>query len=399
MIDAPAHSDCGPSSLERRILCPGSRNAERGLPEINTSYAAEGTVFHEVAAMCLEFGLEPDDFLDKEFEADGFTFTFDESFARHMRPGVERVRDMMIGADYWGHETRVDISSFTQPGQFGTTDNWAIFVKRRLIKIHDWKYGEGVGVEAENNWQGIAYALGIWNDVGWMALGNPDGVTVEITLDQMRRPDGGGVWTVPLEELLGKAAPAIQQAVELTERPDAPRHAGLKQCFFCKAKGRCPELARFNLEQAAMKFEDLENEDFAPIVPPKELTHEQIANIILNRSLWSVWMQAVHERALGLCMAGDAPPRLKAVPGRAGHRIWLNPETAERVLVKKVGDKAYERKLVSPAKAEKVLGEADLEDVSILWTQRDTRPSLVAIEDAREALPTHASKFDNLDGE
>src|SRR5688500_2727457 len=89
VVDAPAHSDCGPSSLSRRMKCPGSRNAERGLPDRVSKDAAEGTVFHEVAAMCLEFGLEPDDFLDREFEADGYTFTFDEDFARHMRPGLD----------------------------------------------------------------------------------------------------------------------------------------------------------------------------------------------------------------------------------------------------------------------------------------------------------------------
>ena len=387
-----AHSDCGPSSLERRILCVGSRNAERGLPDTSSKDAAEGTVFHEVASMCLEFGLEPDDFLDKEFEADGHTFTFDETFARHMRPGLERVRDMIDGCAYYGHETRVDISSITEPGQFGTTDNWAIDVERRVIKVHDWKYGEGVGVEAEGNWQAIAYAIGVWEFVGWQVLGNIEGVTCEITIDQMRRPDSGGTWVVSLAELFSDYAPVITAAVEASRDPDAPRTAGLKQCFFCKAKGRCPELARFSLEQASLKFDNL---DETP-TPVNELTPEQIAKIVLNRPLWSVWMSAVHELALARVQNGLPSGGLKMIPGRRGHRIWLKPDVAETSLKKFLGDRAYEAKLISPAMAEKRLTKEQLTDIEVLWHQRDTKPSLVAESDDREGLPNNTEKFDNL---
>lgn len=397
MIDQPAHSDCGPSSLERRILCPGSRNAERGLPETASGYAAEGTVFHEVAAMCLEFGLEPDDFLDKEFEADGYTFTFDESFAHHMRPGIDRVREMLADCEHSGHETRVDISPWTEPGQFGTTDNWGVSVEKRTIKVHDWKYGEGVGVEAEGNVQAVAYALGIWNDVGWLLLGDQEDVKVEIVVDQMRRPEGGGRWKTTLAECL-RIGEEIREAVARTADPQAPRVAGLKQCFFCKAKGRCSELAAFNLAQAAMKFDDLMKED---LPPPniRDMTPEEISSVVRNAPLWSVWIKAVHETALGMVMQGHTIPNLKAVPGRRGHRIWMNETVAERSLKQRLGEQAYARKLVSPAQAEKLLGSDDILEFEVLWTQRESKPSLVIDTDPREALESHPAKFDNLDGD
>lgn len=398
MIDAPAHSDCGPSSLSRRMKCPGSRNAERGLPDRVSKDAAEGTVFHEVAAMCLEFGLEPDDFLDREFEADGYTFTFDEDFARHMRPGLDRVAEMLSDCDVFGFETRVDISAFTEPGQFGTTDVWGISRRKRIIKIHDWKYGEGVGVVAEENVQAVAYALGIWDDIGWKVLGNADDVTVEIVIDQMRRPNSGGRWVVPLARCF-LIAEEIKKAVERTNDPNAPRIPGIEQCFFCKAKGRCAELAAFNLKLMGMKFEDLSGD--GELRPPevRDMTPDEIAQVIINRPLWSAWHQAVHEFALGQIMAGKELPGLKAVPGRAGHRIWTDEGKVEHMLKRVLGDKAFARKLVSPAQAEKLLGKEDAEDLSIWWTQRQNKPSLVSVEDDREPLPSNASKFDNLGDE
>lgn len=387
------HSDCSPSSLKRRIACPGSRNAERGRPDRPSSYAAEGTVFHEVVALCLEFGLEADDFLDKQFEIEGFKFTFDETFARHARPALDRVREMMIDCDHVWIEQRVNIGDFTEEGQFGTLDVGGVNIKRRIIRLHDWKYGEGVGVEAEGNWQAIAYVLGLWNDFVWKMLGSSKDVRVEIIIDMPRRPEQAQAWNTTLDHLL-TFVPTLIDAIKRTNDVDAPRHAGIEQCFFCKARGACAELARFNLEQAALKFEDMDR------APPqvRDLTDEEVANVIRNAPLWSVWMRGVHENTLQRILQGEGPTKfLKAVPGRAGHRYWIDEEIAERKLIKKLGRDAYQRKLVSPAMAEKKLSAADASDLSVLWKQRENKPSLVSVEDPRGAIKEWAAGFENLE--
>lgn len=43
-----AHDLNGPSRLYMRAACPGSANAERGLPEETSEAAAEGTRLHEI---------------------------------------------------------------------------------------------------------------------------------------------------------------------------------------------------------------------------------------------------------------------------------------------------------------------------------------------------------------
>jgi len=45
------HSLISPSNFERRMLCPGSLNAEKDLPEQTSVYAEEGTMLHERTAM------------------------------------------------------------------------------------------------------------------------------------------------------------------------------------------------------------------------------------------------------------------------------------------------------------------------------------------------------------
>jgi len=42
------HSPISPSNFERRMLCPGSLNAEKGLPYTTSVYAETGTMLHEM---------------------------------------------------------------------------------------------------------------------------------------------------------------------------------------------------------------------------------------------------------------------------------------------------------------------------------------------------------------
>jgi hypothetical protein len=59
------HSLNGPSSFARRIACPGSANAERGIHEETSVYAAEGTAAHKLCEECLKDGIDPQDMIGK----------------------------------------------------------------------------------------------------------------------------------------------------------------------------------------------------------------------------------------------------------------------------------------------------------------------------------------------
>jgi hypothetical protein len=50
---AKAHNHYGPSVLGRRVLCPGSGHAEKGLPDVPSEAAAEGAALHKIVAQMI----------------------------------------------------------------------------------------------------------------------------------------------------------------------------------------------------------------------------------------------------------------------------------------------------------------------------------------------------------
>ena len=72
---------------------------------------------------------------------------------------VNTVRYMTEGATAIQFEQQIDLSEVLGiPEQFGTGD--VIAILENELQIHDLKYGKGVKVFADKNWQLILYALG-----------------------------------------------------------------------------------------------------------------------------------------------------------------------------------------------------------------------------------------------
>ena len=49
-----AHSVFGPSGSVKWLNCPGSINAEKGIPDTTSEFAQEGTDAHELSEICLK---------------------------------------------------------------------------------------------------------------------------------------------------------------------------------------------------------------------------------------------------------------------------------------------------------------------------------------------------------
>ena len=201
-----AHSSRGPSGASRWRRCPGSVNAEKGLPDKAGREAAEGTLFHEFAALCVEFGFQPEDFgSGTVYAVDGHRIEFDEEMARSMHDGLDLINEIVEPGDTVLVEQRVDISAWCGPGQVGTCDV-AIF-KRDHIFIFDWKYGKGIPVSPVKNDQIYLYCLGVWNDHGKAMFKNVDPNEIKVTfiIEQPRAPGGGGAWDTTMADVLPKA--------------------------------------------------------------------------------------------------------------------------------------------------------------------------------------------------
>lgn len=407
MSEDGEHSVRGPSGAHRWRRCPGSINAEAGLPDNARREAAEGTVFHEYAAMCLLFDLEPEHFpLGVVHQQDGYEIAYDEDMQHYMHEGLDWVRANIEPGDIVLIERRVDISRWAGEGQFGTADVIIIRVKKRKIINFDWKYGKGVPVSPVKSDQMYLYNLGAWNDYAEKLFRgvDPADIEVEFVIEQPRAAGGGGSWKTTMAECLAEGEQIREDALA-TMNPKAPRIPGEKQCLFCKASGKCAEQDAYMLDVMRTKFDDIDDAielGVGPAFePPAELNLEARAFVLLHKKAFDRWVARIHELTMHDLRAGKDVPLLKAVAGKPGKRTYLESslEEAEAAMVALVGeDKALETKVISPATAEKIAGKkAVKEKLGAYWTQSPGKVILVPIEDKRPAVQDFASKFDDFD--
>lgn len=381
------HSRLSPSGAEKWFHCPGSVREEAAYPDEPTEWAAEGTVFHEIVADCLDLGMEPHDFVGRVLDQEGFRIEVTEDMADFAVSGLDFLRELP-GEVFV--ERRVHLDRW-MPGESGTLD--VGIVTPTWIGVYDWKYGQGVPVYPDWNKQLMLYALGFWDE---FARHLTDATRFRLFIEQPRIPSAGGEWECTLDELLefGEEARA---AAEATKDPDAPLHASEKACQFCKHRPNCDEFARFNLDLMCMKFDDLDSEEEPALIDLDGMTDARRAYVALHASMFRKWMEDLHSRVLHDALAGSPTPGLKAVPGRGGARQWGDPAAAEKILRRALGVKgAYEPpKPLSPTQAEKKVSTRMWNKLKPLVTQSEPKPILVPESDKREPIRPVTDLFDD----
>lgn len=409
LSDEPAHSVLGPSAAHRWRACPGSVNAENGLPDKAGREAAQGTVFHTYAELCAVTGLLPDVFeLGTVHHVDGYDVPFDQDMIDYMLPGLEWIAEHSSAGTHLFVETRVDISSWVGEPAFGTSDIIIADVAERHVVIFDWKYGQGIPVAPEHNDQMFLYALGAWSTVlqDLFKGVSPHEIVVTCKIEQPRAPGGGGEWRITMQDVLDEGD-MIRLDANRTRAENAPRIAGEKQCAFCKASGRCDEQARFNLDTFGMKFEDLDFFDSVGAAPSfedlTEFTPERRAYVVLHHKAFSKFVDRARAFLLEDLRAGRAVGDVKLVHGRRGRSAYriADLQTVEQLLVEKLGEKtAIIKKLISPSEAKKKLHKVGgYAEIAAYVEEGVAKPIIVARTDARPAVATLPEMFDDLDEE
>lgn len=260
-VKMTAHAKIGPSSLDRVALCPGSVKASEGIRGGSSIYAAEGTLLHEIAALCIEYGAEPDDFIGRSMIADGFMFTVEPHMMDYIRPALAWIRtkpgevfvERLCGLDRW------------MPDQFGTADLAIWNAETRHLIVFDWKFGAGIPVKTQGNRQIRAYALGFVET--YLRPRGEEPITVELVIEQPRNVEGGShtqPWHILYSELedFGDELRAIYEAAHA---PNPPINPGEKQCRFCAARRRtyggmipCPAYDEKRKADALSAFDEVE---------------------------------------------------------------------------------------------------------------------------------------------
>ena len=363
-----AHAKLSASGSARWLNCPGSVNAENGILDKSSHFAAEGTAAHAVAEHCLGNRVTPESVIGQTFEG----FEVDNYMAEYVQQYVDYVTQFTGQHMY---EVRVDFSPWVPEG-FGTCDAM-IIQPCGTLRIIDLKYGKGIRVDAESNTQAMLYALGAYEDFGHIY----DIDTIEIAIHQPRL-DHISEWTISVNDLLSWGDEVKIKAKRCFE-PDAPRNPGDKQCQWCKAKPKCPELKRITEQSIITMFDDI-----TPAAMPAtdELTDEQLRLALTNKKLITGWLDAVESHITDRLTAGDDFPGYKIVEGRS-LRKWGDESQAVNLLTETYSDdELYTRKFISVTQAEKLTGKKNSAMLADLIVKPSGKPTLAPVSDKRPAI-------------
>jgi hypothetical protein len=384
-----AHSKIGASSMKRWAACPGSVRLSRDIESRSSAFAEEGTLAHAVGeAILCDQEVTPDAnffYTDHGVEK---TATVTQEMLSHVETYEDAVRSRWDGVE--GHmlvEQRFHLADL-HAGLFGTSDAIVWQPGLRRLSVIDLKYGAGVPVEVTDNPQLLYYGLGA-------LLANPQWkpVEVEVVIAQPRCPHSDGPvrsQVLPVVDLIDFAGELVA-AVKMTE--EAARWHGqvaieawtteyLKagdHCRWCPAAATCPKLTAKAQEQAKLVF-----------APGVAYDHGQLAETLEWLPILAAWIKNVREFAYAEAEKGHDIPRHKLVEKRAT-RKWRNEADAMAGLSAFLDDaELFEKKLITPAAAEKLLPKADREALDLLCVKESSGHTLVHESDKRDAVKIDA---------
>jgi hypothetical protein len=373
-----AHAKLSASSAERWANCPGSVAAVEGMPNNSSPAAFEGTLAHELAEHCLTAPASPFDYVGKDHptQGGGAFGTVGAEMASHVQTYIDYV-GMLPGEHRY--EVRLDFSEWVPEG-FGTADCIAVDAATKTLYVADLKYGKGVQKYAQDNPQLLLYGLGAYAEYAYLY----DIETVVMAIVQPRL-DHIDETTISVADLL-KWGEWISERANATLDKYAPRIPGKDQCMFCPAKARCPALDKLTTDTLLIEFDDLDDNK------PARLTDERLRQVMESKDLITSWLNAVEDEIRGKLEAGKPFAGFKLVAGRS-LRKWSD-ETAAATLLESLGHDAYERSLISPAKAEKALGRKGAAALGDLILKPQGRPVLARESDKRPSINVSETDFD-----
>lgn len=383
------HAVFSPSSAHRWMACPGSIAANEGIEDKGSAAAFEGTVAHDIAERALTQGLPVSTFVGLEFlDEDTLTMvTVTEEMAAFVQRYVDFVESeyaKLPDPRFLGVECKLPLHFLTgEPDSSGTAD--AVLMDSTTLHVVDLKFGRGGRVDAVGNPQLLMYAAAALEEYG-VLFDNIQTIKVTIHQPRLNHVSTAEYSVSHLQNFFWE----VGCAVATTKSPNPPRHAGEKQCRWCRAKATCPEFqATVAAEVGFDPADPSEFDDVSGVAEKPDVLGKSMRAVPLVE-LWCKAVRAETERRL---LAGTPVAGFKLVQGKRGNRAWADAEDAEQMLKSfrlKV-EEMYDLKLISPTKAESLLktehiGPRQWKKLTELITQSDGQPSVAPEADPRPAL-------------
>lgn len=374
LMRGPRHALLSASSSERWLNCPPSARLCEQYRDTGSSYAAEGTEAHTLGEFKLKtaLGIKASD------PTASLSYYSDEmencaaGYAAYILELVETAKQTCTDPVVL-IEQRLDFSKYVESG-FGTGD--CVVIADGTLHIVDYKHGQGVLVEAEDNPQMKLYALG--------ALELFDGIydidTVSMTIYQPRR-DNVSTHTVFKESLYQWAKEILKPVAELAYAGEGEFKCG-EWCRFCKAKNDCRKRAEHNLELARYDFK----------LPPL-LEDDEIESVLSRIDELVSWASDIKDYALQSALSGKQWDGWKLVEGRSNRRYTSEDAVAETVSA--AGFDPYEHKVMGITAMEKTLGKVKFSELLSDFIEKPQgKPVLVPATDKRQPITITSAKDD-----
>lgn len=237
------HSPLGGSGAERWLNCPGSNVILQilNLPESDeTEFARDGLDAHDAAAYCLRKGLDAFEIIGPFDMGERPKFAVTKEMATTIQVYLDYVRAIRkeAGASLLNSCVEERITANFHPLYKGTIDAWEYASPEPgtgILDIIDFKYGEGIAVDAKKNAQLLYYAVGLLEKL------MPTVIRMHIVQPRAYHPDGPlRDDEISVEELRQWRdeilIPGMKRAeIDHTLKPG-------EHCRFCPAKLACPLL-------------------------------------------------------------------------------------------------------------------------------------------------------------
>jgi hypothetical protein len=349
----------GGSTAKRVINCPGSVALVAKMPpKPSSKYADEGTLLHNVIAEIVMSGNSPEHYLGTKYEDQVLTQELIDDKLKPALAALDQIdpkQEMEIEA-----ETSVDFGDLL-PGVFGSTDLIGRLGSRAVVL--DWKFGDGVAVEVEENPQLMFYAAAAMRTPA--AQWAFEGVTeIEMVIVQ---PPAVKRWVTTPERIAAFELQLVQ-AVKASEKPNAKLEVG-DHCRWCAAKPVCPQMT------GAV--------DRALQTQLQAIDTQMLGSYLANADMLEQWITDLRALAFAMLESGTPVPGYKLVAKRAT-RSWTDETKAKAELLKSLPEsEVVEMSVISPAKAEKALKKRKIGLPDDLVVAISSGNTLASVDDPR----------------
>lgn len=368
------HAILSASSSHRWLGCTPSARLEQEFADHETEAAAEGTAAHALCEHKLRKALKmrskkPVSKYDCD-EMDAYTDAYVQFVLEAISEAKQNCADPTVLI-----EQKLDFSCYVPDG-FGTGD--CLIVADKNLHIIDFKYGQGVLVDAEENPQMMLYALGALKLFDCLY----DIETVSMSIFQPRR-ENVSTWTIAVSDLIDWAENTLIPKAELAFKGEGEYIPGA-WCQFCKASVKCRARAEAKLELAKFEFAQ------PPLLSDEEI--EEILGKLDDLTKWSNEIAAYAQEAA--INHGKVWTGFKLVESRTNRKYTDEDAVIEAAKAAGYHD-IFKQSLITITEMEKLMGKKTFAEIlGAFIVKPQGKPTLVPASDKRPAILTTGAEND-----